>query len=289
MLRKISYWFKCILTIISPELNTRVLYRIKFGEPINLKEPKKLREKILKLKLESYETNELIKKCADKYAVREYIKEKGLEEILIPTIGFYNSVDEVLWEHLPSRFVMKWNFGCGYNFICDNKDNYDSREIFNMFNKWRKKKYYLAYSEMQYKGVVPKLIVEEFLSADTGGVPADYKIYCFNGKPMAILYIIGRDTEEKKVGFFDTQWNYLGTTGKKTYTELNSLPNPPKNLEKMIEIAKTLAEDFDFVRVDLYEHNKKVYFGELTFTPAGGFDVSECKIGGRDMGEYLII
>lgn len=115
MLQRVSYWFKCLLTIISPKLNIRVIYRTKFHEKINLKEPKKLREKILKLKLYSYESNEIISKCADKYAVREYIKDKGLEDILIPAIGFYDAVEEVSWMNLPNQFVMKWNFGCGYN------------------------------------------------------------------------------------------------------------------------------------------------------------------------------
>ena len=153
--------------------------------------------------------------------------------------------------------------------------------------KWDKVKYYLPYSEMQYKNVPHKILVEKYLKPKNGLLPCDYKFYCFNGKPRAILYITGRYTEHMIVGFFDLNWNYLGSTGKKSYDDIKELPKRPACLEQMIEYARILSEGFAFVRVDLYDFEGKPMFGEMTFTPAGGFDVSECLIDGKEMGDYL--
>ena len=284
----IARLFRSSLTLISPELNTKVIYWFKFKKRLDLKNPRKLNEKILKLKIDRYGNDPLVKKCADKYAVREYVTEKGLEEILIPLIAVYDSVKDIKWASLPESFAMKWNFGCGFNFICEDKSKYDEKTVLKQMKKWGKEKYYLPYSEMQYKDVPHRIIVEQFLKPRNGILPEDYKFYCFNGVPKAILYISGRHTDHEIVGFFDLDWNYIGSTGKKVYEDIKDMPERPSCLEEMIRIAAKLSEGFPFVRIDLYDFDSKPLFGEMTFTPAGGFDVSECTIDGKEMGELLI-
>ena len=152
---------------------------------------------------------------------------------------------------------------------------------------------HLGYAEMQYKDVNKKILVEKFLSTNTGSLPPDYKLYCFNGKCKAILYIADRDKHEHKAAFFDTAWNYLGLPYKEgkpaQYIEFDPLPKAPEALSSMITVAEDLAREFPFVRVDFYDVDGKAIFGEMTFTPAGGHDVSEIDIDGVTMGQMLQI
>lgn len=284
--------FRCICTIISPSLNTKVCYFVKRKKWPNTKNPVTFKEKLLKLKIENYNSNPLVKQCADKYAVRGYIEEKlGAESgnILNDLISVYDSPEQIEWDSLPERFAVKWNYGCGYNIIVKDKSKVDKKAVTEQFLRWGKENPYLGYAEMQYKNVPKKIIVEKFLEGRNGGLPEDYKLYCFNGKCHAILYISDRGTTGKKAGFFDADWNYLGGTGKKNYTGFEELPSKPESLDVMIETAEKLSEPFPFVRADYYDANGRAVFGELTFTPAGVSDVSEIDIYGRTMGEILKI
>lgn len=285
----LAHLFRSALTCISPVLNTKVTYFMKFKKRLDLKEPKDLKEKILWLKLRDYETNPLVRQCADKYAVRSYVQEKGCEDILVPLIAAYDTVDEIDWEALPEAFAMKWNFGCGFNIICPDKSKLDIPRAVEKLKKWGKTRYHLGYSEMQYKDVPKKIIVEQYLKPESGTLPEDYKIYCFNGKPLAVLFLAGRNTDNMQAVFMDPQWNLLGQTGKAKYKELTAIPSRPVALEQLLKCAEKLSQPFEFVRVDFYEIDGRVYFGELTFTPAGGFDVSQCMIDGKTMGELLEI
>lgn len=279
--------FRSALTLLSPRLNTEVVFFFKFHRRINLKAPQTLNEKILKLKLDSYGTDPLIRQCADKYAVRAYVEDKGFRDILIPLLAAYDRAEDIDWDALPDAFALKWNFGCGFNLICRDKHKLNREAAVRQLEKWGRKKYYLGHSEMQYKNVPPKLLVEQYIGAADGSLPEDYKFYCFNGEPLAILYMAGRNTEQMQAAFFDPDWNLIGTTGKSHYHAFEAAPQPPASLHRMVEIARALAKDFTFVRVDLYDIDGKPFFGELTFTPAGGFDVSQCEINGHTMGELL--
>ena len=181
---KLGRRFKQMLTRISPKLNTKVVYLTKFKKPINLKHPQTLDEKIQWLKFNTYYQNPLITQCADKYAVREYVEKSGCGEILNELYGVYDWVEEIPWETLPNQFVIKWNFGCGQNLIVFDKSKLDIEDAKRKLNEWYKIRntFYLTYSEMQYKGIPPKLICEKLIETESGDVPVDYKLYCFNGK-----------------------------------------------------------------------------------------------------------
>ena len=277
MSANISHWGKSFLTRISPRLNTEVLYFVKFHKRINLKNPKTLDEKIQWLKLNKYKNNTLVRDCADKYRVREYINSCGCSEILNELYGVYDKIDEIPWNKLPNQFVIKWNFGCGQNLICFDKSKLDIEEAKRKLKSWYKTRntFYLPYSELQYKGIQPKLVCEKLIETEDGGLPVDYKFYCFGGKACCVLVCIGRDSQGHgaKYYFFDRKWNLLryNKTGKNA-PEGFTVPKP-KNIEKLFDYAEKISKPFPFVRADFYLENGKATFGELTFTPCGGFDV----------------
>ena len=151
-------------TIISPVLNTKMHYMRGFRKKLDLRNPKTLNENILWLKLNRYMKNPLVIQCADKYCVRDYVKQCGCEDILNTLIGVYDSVDEIDWDSLPNQFVLKWNFGAGMNVICTDKTKMNKNEILNQLRKWGKNKMWLLHSELQYKYIKKKIVCERLLN-----------------------------------------------------------------------------------------------------------------------------
>ena len=275
---RLSKWFKQTLTRISPKLNTRVVYLMKFKKPINLKNPKTLDEKIQWLKFNTYYKNPLVTQCADKYAVRQYVEKCGCPEILNELYGAYDKVEDIPWATLPNQFVIKWNFGCGQNLIVFDKSKLDIEDAKRKLNEWYKTKdtFYLTYSEIQYRGIPPKLVCEKLIETEDGGLPVDYKLYCFNGKPFCVLMCSGRDAtgHGAKYYLFNREWELLRyNKAGKTAPEGFTLPKPD-GIEKVFDYAEKISKPFPFVRADFYLEHGKVTFGELTFTPDGGFDVN---------------
>ena len=260
------------LSRISPRLNTIVQFRKRKGYPLNLDNPQTLDEKIQKLKLEGYATDPLIIQCADKYAVRSYIEKQGCSDILVPLIAAYDKVEDIEWDKLPQAFAMKWNFGSGFNIICPDKSQLDIEATKKKLKEWGKNKFWLKFSEVQYKPIPKKIIVEEYLKPEHGVQPDDYKLYCFNGEPKFILLCTGREFGRPKFYFFDEGWN-LARINRDSKAAPEGFTYPrPECLDSLMEAARTLSAPFKFVRADFYVVGGKVYFGELTFTPDGGMD-----------------
>lgn len=276
------------LTRISPRLNTIMLFPRMKGYKLNLDNPQTLDEKIQKLKLESYATDPLIIQCADKYAVRQYIKERGCSDLLVPLIAAYDKVEDINWEDLPQAFAMKWNFGSGFNIICPDKSKLDIEATKRRMKKWGKDKTcYLNFSEMHYKAMPRKIVVEEYLKPEHGVQPDDYKIYCFNGVPKYILLCTGREFGRPKFYFFDENWT-LARINRDSKAAPEGFTYPrPSCLDKLLESARTLSEPFKFVRADFYVVNGKVYFGELTFTPNAGIDNNRLRETDLMFGKLL--
>lgn len=276
--------FLCGLSVISPVLNSKISYLVKNKKKLNLKTPATFKEKIIYLKLFKYNQDELVKKCADKWCVRQYIEERGYGKYLIPLIDVYDNVDAIDFQNLPNAFALKWSFGAGYNIICSDKKQLDVRETREKLRKWGKIKYHLYNGEFQYKDTKRRIIAEEFIGNSKGISPDDYKIYCFNGVPRAILVMTGRGGKMSTV-FMNPEWECIGYTNK--YDSMDCNIDKPAVLDEMIEFAKAISRDFPFVRVDVYVVNNRLYFGEMTFTPAGGIYCSEIDIDGKNMGAYL--
>lgn len=270
---RVSYKFKCFLTKVSPELNTRILYRVKFGKRLDLNNPKTLNEKILWLKFNTYWENSLVKQCADKYRVRDYIEKAGCGSLLNELIGAYKTPEEIEWNKLPNSFVLKLNVGCGRNYIVVDKQKEDFSKLTTIIHRWLEDapKLYIPYSEMQYKDVEPVVIIEKYLGGPNGELPEDYKFYCINGKCRMIMFCNerGYDGHGAKYYYVDRDWNMIANTAGRSIVPVEK----PTCLDRAIEFAEILSRPFPFVRVDFYLQQNKIIFGELTFTPAAGMDI----------------
>lgn len=282
--RRVYQTMLCAATIISPELNGKISFLVKYGRLPDLRHPKTFHEKLLYLKLRQYNSSELVKRCADKLAVRDYVQECGCGEYLNVLICVFNDAREIVFSKLPDQFALKWTFGAGYNIICGDKSKLNENIVKRQMEKWGRKKYYLYNAELQYKDTDTKIICEKFLGGQSGKRPDDYKLYCFNGKVRTILAMTGRG-ETMNTVFLSPAWQVIGYTEK--YRKMDTVPPKPKRLEEMLRLAEQLAKPFPFVRVDLYVVNDDIYFGEMTFTPAGGVYTSEIDINGKSMGEFL--
>lgn len=278
-----------IATMISPTLNTKMRYKTAFGKKLNLDNPVTLNEKNLWLKLNNYIHNPLVIQCADKYAVREYIADCGCEEILNDLIGAWDRVEDIPWEDLPERFVLKWNFGAGMNIICDDKSKLNKEETLAQLKKWGKVKFWLPYSEMQYKKAPKKIICEKYLNDGNGLLPQDYKVYCINGEAKYLLLCVGREYGHPKFYFFDKNWE-LQRINRDSIAAPEGFSIPkPGCIDALFEYAEKLSKPFPFVRADFYVIDDRVYFGELTFTPAGGMDAGRLPETDRLLGDMVDI
>lgn len=203
----------------------------------------------------------------DKYKVREYVKNKVGEKYLINAISVFDSTDEINFDELPNKFVLKLNTGSGYNIICKEKEKINKEKTIKQLNKWLKEDYAKIKKEPQYKNIDKKIICEEYMESKDGSL-FDYKLFCFNGKVEFIEVDFDR-FENHAMNFYDRNWNLLDLK-KGKYPNYSKELNKPTNLEKMIEIAEELSSELPFARIDLYDVDDKIYFGEITLTPAGG-------------------
>lgn len=274
------------LTSISPKLNVKARYKSVHKKELDLNNPKTFSEKLLWLKLNRYNYDPQVIQCADKVLVRDYVKDCGCEDILNELLGVWDTPDEIPWDELPQRFALKWNFGAGMNIICKDKDTLNRQTVVAQMKKWGKSKSWLDHAELQYKYIPKKILCEKFIECPDQAVIPDYKVYCFNGKPQAILVMHDRG-QTVKGEFFDTQWESLPTPEK---YEKPTIPTPkPECLHRLLEISEKLSAPFPFVRCDFYIVGRKIYFGELTFTPASGLYTSETTIHGKSMADFLEI
>ncbi len=234
---------------------------------LNLKNPKTFSEKIQYRKLR--ERNILYTLCADKHKVREYVEEKIGGDYLIPLYGVFDRVTEEDINKLPKSFVIKANHGSGWLDIVFDKTKIDIFELILKCNGWMGMNSYYKTGEVHYRDIPPKIIVEELIT-ENGRIPKDYKLHCFNNKKgfeCVIAVVTDRD-EDQKISYYDVHWNLLDLKYRYKNAELIE---KPENLDEIIKLSKKLSEDFNYVRVDLYSVNNKIYFGELTFTPSNGY------------------
>ena len=257
-----------IFRLIPDKLYIKIKYRLCIGKKLDLNKPQGLNEKMQWLKL--YDRNPLYTNLVDKYKVREYIKNTIGEEYLIPLLGVYDGYDEIDFNSLPKEFVLKPNHTSGDIYICHDKDQIDHRKLEKDIKRWLKRKYYWIHREWPYKNVKPRIVCEKYMVDHESGDMKDYKIECFNGKATGTYVCLLREsTEGLAIDYYDRNWNFI--PGGVDFRNSGILLQRPKNFNKMIEIAEELSKDIPYVRIDLYEINGQVYFGELTFFPGAGF------------------
>lgn len=257
-------------------------FKLIMGYKLDLDNPQTFNEKLQWLKL--YDRNPEYTKMVDKYEVREYIKEKLGGEYLIPLLGVYDNFDDIDFSNLPNQFVIKCNHDSGGLVISKDKGNLNIEETRKKINRSLKKNYYYAGREWPYKNVKPRIIIEEYMEDKIDKELIDYKLYAFNGKVDYVMACFDRFNGGPKFIYFDKNWNIKKSFSNDGMKYGDSIKlRKPKNLDKMFEFASLLSKNIPFVRVDFYEVNGKLYFGELTFFPSSGFDDTRTN----DVKEYL--
>lgn len=276
-----------------PILVCKLRFKKMFGRDIDLENPKDINEKILWLSLFSDITE--WSRMADKYAVRSYVEELGLGDHLVKLYGKWERSEDIDWDKLPQQFVLKTNNGSGTVKLVPDKSKLDVHTTTKLLDEWLHKDVASATTEFHYAPIKPCIIAEELLdfskdpNESTSAI--DYKIWCFNGKAHYVWACSNRDEEATDVALFDKEWHYLPEKSifNEHYREQKVLVKKPKNLDLMLEIAEKLSKPFPVVRVDLYNIDGQIYFGEMTFTSLGGtmdFYTQECLY---EMGEMIDI
>lgn len=251
-------------------------YQKSFGKKPDLSNPRTLNEKIIWLKLNEH--TPLHTKCADKYEVRQYIAEKIGDEYLVPLLFHTQKPEEIIPKNLPDApFIIKTNHDSGGGIIVKNLSKVNWKEVQHKMKSRLQKNYYKTSKEWQYKNIVPRIIVEKLLQDADGNIPFDYKLHCFNGKVNMIQVDLGRDTPNHYRNWYSKDWirepyKWSSKKSANKYTDPSEDEvEQPKSLKKMISLSEILASEFNYVRVDWYDVDNKLYFGELTFHHDGGY------------------
>lgn len=240
-------------------------YKIVFGHALNLKAPESFNEKIQWLKL--YDKSSLKTKCADKYAVRLFVKKTIGVKYLIPLHLSTQNPDDISLQNLPeSPVIVKTNHASGQVFVIKNKSSVNFAPIQDSLRFQLRSNFYHAHREWQYKNILPRILVEKLLLDEDGKIPKDYKVHCFHGVPHYIQVDAERFSKHKRC-IYDTNWKLLDIEYNKPQGD--ATPRPTK-LTEILMLAQKLSKDFLYVRADFYQVGEHVYFGELTFTPEAG-------------------
>jgi len=268
--KKVRFKILSVLRFIPDKPMLKFQYRVKNGRKLNLKSPQRYMEKLQWYKL--YYRDPVMQQCADKYTVREYIHSKGLEYILNDLYAVFSSPEELCFDNLPEKFILKLSNGSSTNLLIDDKKNCDINKVKQEFRDFYAQSASSAGREWVYNtGKKPVIVAEKFLEDDTNPDKTlrDYKILCFNGKPEYIICVDGRHTDHYCHVVYDTNWNKEDVVIG--YSSAAANYEKPDTLEKMLDIARTLSADFPFVRVDLYSIHGKIIFGEMTYFPWSGY------------------
>lgn len=260
----------------------KVAMRIELGEKADLKNPKTFNEKIQWLKLNDRRPIKSL--LADKYEVRQFVSDTIGEKYLVPLIGMWERFDDIPFDDLPEKFVMKATHGCGCNIIVNDKKTFDKEDAQKKFHKWLNTNYAYYTGELQYLDIKPRIVIEEYLE-NNGGDLYDYKVFCFNGKAKYIMFLSERK-KGLKMAFYDTKWKKQEFTY--SYPRLENAVKCPNCLTELIEVSEKLSADFDTARVDFYILNDgSIKFGEITFASAGGFCKWKPTVYNKILGDLI--
>lgn len=280
--RKICYLFERQLP---DKLYIELMYQVKLGEKCDLKNPKSFDEKLNYLKLN--DRKDEYSKMADKYEVRDYIAGTIGDKYLIPLLGVWENPEDIDINALPKEFVLKCTHDSASVVICKDKDNFDFEKAKQKLGASLKENYFYHSREWPYKNIKPRIIAEKYMVDESGSELKDYKIYCFDGKPHMIQVDFGRFVKHER-NLYDTEWNYIDKTIEYPRNPNHQIARP-KSLEKMLELAGVLSKGIPSVRIDFYDINGELYFGEITFYQEGGFAQFDSPEFAYELGELIRI
>ena len=256
---------------IPEELFSKILFRRFWKYWMNLENPKTYGEKLhwIKLRGEKF----IDSKYVDKFLVRDFVKEKIGEHYLIPLFDAFDEVVKIRYEDLPeSPFIIKTNHDSGVGFIFRDKNDHNIEDVKSNLRKRLKTNHYYRTKEYPYKNVKPKILIEKLLLNKNNEIPNDFKIHCFNGEPKLVYCSMDRLGEDYRVVLDEKLKPIQMSWGKDPSKFRTANINIPKRIDEMFAIARKLSSNLPIVRIDLYDHDDQIYFGEMTFFQGSGFD-----------------
>lgn len=279
--------FRNVVKLISKKAYISYQYKYITHHKLNWKNPTRYTEKLQYLRLYVYPKDPLVIKCASRVGAREYVKEKGYENLLIKTYGVFDRFEDIDFDKLPNAFALKTTHSSQMNYICFDKSKINHEDLKKKFNKYLKTNYGKKTVELHYSPIKPQIIIEE-LMLENGKLPTEYKIHVFNGKAKSLYVVTSRGIDIRYNNYY-IDWTPFDGSQFNGWKKTDYPLEKPTNFDEMIKISEDLASPFPFVRVDLYDINGTIYFSELTFTPAKGtliLDDDKCDF---EMGEWLDI
>jgi len=264
---------------VEDETYIKAIWYLNMGYEIDMDYPRTFNEKLQWLKLHNRKPEYTM--MVDKYEVKKYVADIIGEEYIIPTYGVFNGFDEINFSKLPEQFVLKCTHDSGSTIICRNREKFDKERARFKLSKSLENNYFYNSREWPYKNVKPRIIVEKYMDDQTlkdDGIKCyksrsliDYKIHCFNGVPTFVQVISDRDVDMHTANqrFYDFHWKEAGWQFGDYPPSLKEIERPEK-LDVMYDISRALSKECDYLRIDLYEINKRVFFGEMTFYPLSG-------------------
>lgn len=269
MIKIIKYLNKFgLFNILPDKLFIRFYFRLLFNKKIDLNDPKSFSEKLQWIKL--YDRKKIYTEMVDKYKMKNFVDNIIGKGYTFKTLKVVKNFNEIDFDKLPNQFVIKTTHDSGGVIVCTNKENFDTKKAKRILTKHLKKNFYYINREYPYKNVLPKIMIEEYM----GNNLTDYRVYCFNGQAKYIYeYLNANEGIEKpepiNCNIYDTNW--IQQKFRNAYFPTKNKSSKPLNFQKMIKISELLSRDTKFLRVDFYIINCKLYVGELTFFPGGGF------------------
>ncbi|MBC7364029.1 MAG: glycosyl transferase [Candidatus Aminicenantes bacterium] len=272
---------------ISPIFLMKYRHFILKGWWPDLKHPKTFDEKLMWLNFHWQHPLKTI--CADKYTMRFYVKKNGLSHILNILLAVYEKPEEIDFERLPKKFVLKCTHGCGFNIICSDKSRLDINKARRKLGKWLREDIGKISGERHYATIKPKIIAETFLEGLSSELPTDYKIFCFHGKAHCVMACLGRDIHGHATYYlyYDLDWKRIPYNNHSLSVAIEA-PRP-ESLKEMINFAEILSRPFPHVRIDFYDIKGKTILGEMTFTSQGCIHVDHTETAQRIMGDLITL
>ena len=265
----------------------KLRYRQLLGEKLNLHNPRTFTEKLQWLKLHDRKMEYI--KLVDKYDVREHIAEVLGEEFLIPCLGLWERIDDIDFEALPASFVLKGTHDSGSVIICRDKSSFDIEDAKKKLSMSLKRNLFWQGREWPYKSLKPRIIAEKFMQTSDDQDLIDYKFFCFNGEPKFLYISQGlSDHRTAHISYASFDWK-KEPFYRNDFPQFEELPQKPQTFDEMVKFSKILAKDYPFIRVDFYEINGCLYFGELTFYPGAGFTKFYPEEWNEKLGSWITL